>query len=105
MDDDKLDELAERREQLIRRMCEVMCWEYSTSPVWSGLRKVALAEAVPVGLDKLEHVIDRLSIIPDLTVACQRALNCLTEGDPASQEHPESPYHFLWIAIAKATGA
>jgi hypothetical protein len=49
-----------QREQLVRRVCVVMGWEYHTSPVWAGLRKVALAEAVAIGLDKLEEIIIRL---------------------------------------------
>lgn len=51
---------ATRREAVIRRMCRIMGWDYHTSLVWAGLRKVALAEAVPVGLDKLEAIAERL---------------------------------------------
>lgn len=49
-----------RREVLVRRMCAVMGWEYKTCHVYTGIRKVAQAEAVPVGLDKLEEILRRL---------------------------------------------
>src|ERR1700722_4713009 len=49
-----------RRESLIRRACKIMGWEYHTSPVWTGLRKIALCEAVPISLDKLEEILNRL---------------------------------------------
>jgi hypothetical protein len=50
-----------RREKLTRHLCAIMGWEYKTGPVYAGLRKAALAEAVVVGLDKLEEIITRLS--------------------------------------------
>lgn len=51
---------ADRREELVSRMCAAMGWEYSKHPVWTALRKVAVAEAVAISLDKLEEVINRL---------------------------------------------
>jgi hypothetical protein len=58
--DAALDARCQKREAVVRRVCAVMGWDYHQSPVWTGLRKVALAEAVPVGLDKLEEIMDRL---------------------------------------------
>ena len=55
-DDDK----HKIREQLIRRACVLMGWDYHTSPVWTALRKVALAEAVPISLEKLNEMLDRI---------------------------------------------
>ena len=55
-----MDERHKRRESLVRHVCDVMGWDYSQSPVWTGLRKVALAEAIPVGLDKLQEIINKL---------------------------------------------
>jgi hypothetical protein len=49
-----------RRERLAKRLCRVMGWEYRAGPVRAGVRKVALAEAVPVGLDGLEEIAGRL---------------------------------------------
>ncbi len=43
-----------------------------------------------------------ISAAPDLLAACKTALNCFTENEPESQQHEESPYHFLYAAIAKA---
>ena len=63
-----IDENALRREKLSRRLCQVMGWEYQTCPVWTGLRKVALAEAVvpevdliadpAVDTDRRNHAVD-----------------------------------------------
>jgi hypothetical protein len=55
---------AERAEKLIKRMCKLMGWDYKTSPLWTGIRKVAVREAVPIGLDKLEAVVRRLERLP-----------------------------------------
>jgi hypothetical protein len=65
-DDDlaAFDARCERRESLIRRMVAVMGWEYHTSPVLTGMRKAALSEAVVVGLDKLEAILERLEGMP-----------------------------------------
>lgn len=41
---------------------------------------------------------------PDLLSACKTALEALTSGDKTMWEHPESPYHNIGAAIAKATG-
>ena len=46
----------ERREAVVRRIVGLMGWDYHTSPVWGGLRKVALAEAVVLGVDKAEAI-------------------------------------------------
>ncbi len=62
--DAELDAAHARREALVRRMCAVMGWPYSTAPVFAGIRKVALAQAVPVGLDKLEEILKRLESKP-----------------------------------------
>jgi hypothetical protein len=37
-----------------------MNWPYHTSPVWGALRKIAMAEAVAISLDKLEEILNRL---------------------------------------------
>ena len=55
---------VERREQLVARMCAVMGWEYKKAPVWTALRKVAVAEAVAISLDKLEEVLTKLEALP-----------------------------------------
>lgn len=55
-----LDANHARRQRLVREMCAVMGWEYKTYPAWTGLRKVARAEATAISLDKLEEVIARL---------------------------------------------
>lgn len=60
MSDDEFDTDYERRELLIRRVNAVMGWEYSTGPVWGGLRAVAQAKAVAISLDKLEFILERL---------------------------------------------
>jgi hypothetical protein len=59
------DRRHERREQLVRRLCEIMGWPYKTGHVYAGIRKVALAEAVAVGLDKLEEIVRRLEVSSD----------------------------------------
>lgn len=53
----------DRRQALAQRLCEAMGWEFKTGNIYIGIRKVALAEAVPVGLDKLEAVVNRLEVL------------------------------------------
>lgn len=55
-----LDARHERRNQLCRRLCDLMGWQQKTGHIWGHLRKVALAEAAVIGLDKLEEIIRRL---------------------------------------------
>lgn len=57
---DEMDARCERREKLVHRMCEIMGWPYQQGPIWAGLRKIAMAEAVPISLEKLAEVIARL---------------------------------------------
>jgi hypothetical protein len=45
-----------------------------------------------------------IAAAPDLLQAAKKALYCLAHGDETMWEHPESPYHDIWSAIAKATG-
>jgi hypothetical protein len=66
MNDAEFNRNRKRREKLVRRICKAMGWEYKTAHVWTGIRKVALAEAVPVGLDKLEAIVERLEGKPDV---------------------------------------
>ncbi len=61
----ELDANHARREAIVRRACEVMGWEYSMSPAWTGLRKVAKAEAVAVGVDKLSSIIHEIEKLRD----------------------------------------
>ncbi len=49
-----------RQTALGKRLCKLMGWTYKTCPVWTGLRKVALGEAVVIGLDKLELILEQL---------------------------------------------
>ena len=58
--DAEMDARCHRREELVRRTCKVMGWEYKTSPVFAGIRKIALGEAVAVSLNKLEEILKRL---------------------------------------------
>jgi hypothetical protein len=62
---DECDANARRREELTRRLCNLMNWEYKTCHVYTAIRKAAKAEAVIVGLDKLEEIIARLDAIDD----------------------------------------
>jgi hypothetical protein len=64
-----------------------MGWPYKTGPVWTGLRKVAMAEAIVIGLDKLQEIIDELEAIEvigeleslaDLLADSQEILVCQT---------------------------
>lgn len=77
------DDRAVLREQLIRRACKAMGWEYKTSPVWTGLRKVALAEAVPIGLDRLEEMLCLLESSGD---AAKKIHMVLALTDTGSEE-------------------
>lgn len=54
------DERHERREAIVKRLCGIMGWKYEQGLVWAGLRKVAIAEAVAVSVEKLEEIADRL---------------------------------------------
>lgn len=60
MTDQEMKAIHERREVLVRRACLVMCWDYHTSPAFTGIRKVAMADAVAVGLDKLAAMLDEI---------------------------------------------
>lgn len=48
------------REDAVRRACEVMGWDYHQSPVWAGLRKVAMADAVAISVEKLNQLVDAI---------------------------------------------
>ncbi len=48
------------REAAVRRACEIMGWEYHTSPVFAGIRKVALGHAVAISVEKLNELLDAL---------------------------------------------
>lgn len=63
MTDEDHDRNCERRERLVREICSLMGWPYRQSPIFTGLRKVALGEATVIGLDKLAEVIERLKVI------------------------------------------
>lgn len=65
MTDEEMDRRTERREQVIRRVNELMGWEYSSCLGWGAIRKVASAEAVAVSIDKLEQIIARLEGVPN----------------------------------------
>ena len=54
------DERDDRRDVAVRRMCRIMGWQYERDLVWAALRKVAMAEAIAVSLDKLVEIMDRL---------------------------------------------
>jgi hypothetical protein len=54
------------REAVVRRACEVMGWEYKTSPVYAGIRQVALGNAVAISVEKLHAILDRISPRPEL---------------------------------------
>ncbi len=59
-DEDEIDIFVERREAVTKRLCAVMGWEYGKKPIWAGLRKIALAEATAVGIDRLEEIVTAL---------------------------------------------
>lgn len=71
------DAAHEFREALVKRVAAVMGWPYKTSPVWAGLRKVAMAEGVVVGVDKLEEIVVRLEAEAGLRHGCLAALGFL----------------------------
>lgn len=48
------------REEAVRRACEVMGWDYRQAPVWAGLRKVAMADAVAISVEKLNLLVDAI---------------------------------------------
>ncbi len=50
----------ERRQKLSRKLCKLMGWEFKNCHVYAALRKAAMAEAVVIGMDKLEEIIKRL---------------------------------------------
>lgn len=60
MSDDEFDANHERREALTSRACVLMGWDQKTWPIWGHLRKVAMAQAVVVGLDKFEELLNAL---------------------------------------------
>lgn len=60
MTDEEHEKKCERRDEVSRRLCELMGWPYGTGLVWLGLRKIALAEATAVSVDKLEEIVKRL---------------------------------------------
>lgn len=51
---------CERREAVVRRASIMMGIEYHQSPVWTALRRIVLADAVAIGVDKLESLLDRI---------------------------------------------
>lgn len=63
MTDDEMDHWHKRREAVISRACTIMGWDYKTSPVFTGLRKVAMAEAVAISLEKLGELLDRIEYL------------------------------------------
>lgn len=48
------------REEAVRRACAVMGWDYHQSPVWTALRKVAMADAVAISVEKLNQLVDAI---------------------------------------------
>ncbi len=55
--DEEMDARHARREKVVRQFCNLMGWEYKTSPVFAGIRKVALGQAVALGMDKAEELL------------------------------------------------
>lgn len=55
------EERHKRRESAVRRACELMGWEYKTYPAYTGIRRVALAEAVAISLEKLDELLDAIA--------------------------------------------
>ena len=49
------------REAVVRRACEVMGWDYHTSPAYTGIRAVALGKAVAISVEKLHELLDLIS--------------------------------------------
>lgn len=58
--------------------------------------------------DRHDRRIARLAKETDIRnsmlAALEKVLDIETGNDPESQSHPESPYHFVYAAIAKAKG-
>lgn len=54
------DKRHKRRERLCREICNLMGWEYKTSPTWTSIRKIAKGEAVAISLEKLDEIIERI---------------------------------------------
>jgi hypothetical protein len=55
-----MDDRHKAREEAVRRACEVMGWDYHQIPVWAGLRKVAMADAVAISVEKLNQLVDAI---------------------------------------------
>ena len=58
--DDETQKRCERRDNLVRRMCAVMEWPLEEKLLFLGIIKIAHVEAVPVSLEKLQEVLDKL---------------------------------------------
>ena len=62
--DEESDARHAAREAVVRRACEVMGWEYHTSPAYTSIRAVALSKAVAISVEKLHELLDRTSPRP-----------------------------------------
>ena len=60
-DEIEADRRHEAREVVVRRACGVMGWDYKTSPAYTGIRQVALGNAVAVSVEKLHELLDRIT--------------------------------------------
>lgn len=85
---DIADEIADARhaarETVVRRACEAMGWDYKTSPVYAGIRQVALGNAVAISVEKLHELLDRISPRPGV---CEHGV---ADGDycqPCNREY------------------
>lgn len=67
------------REAAVRRACEVMGWDYHQSPAWTGIRRVALGEAVAISVEKLNALLDELQ-------RCKLQVSTLEKVSAASDE-------------------
>jgi len=77
MTDEQHDQNCERREALVRQIGAIMGWDYHQSPIYAGLRKVAIADATVIGLDKLEQIIGRLEGLTSIAAGHQKAVELL----------------------------
>ena len=57
---DEIDAASQLREKAVRRLCAAMGWEYKLGLVWAGLRAVAMMQAVPISVDKINEISSRL---------------------------------------------
>ena len=99
--DEEADKSHERREALVRRACAVMGWDYHTSPAFGAIRKVAMADAVAVGLDKLAAMLDEIERLRSVFVAAQVFADSFAKFPNAAL--PGSPARQLFDAVKAAT--